>query len=91
MSRIRPNSTEKAYIPLTEPSDSGETTLVGSSLPRRGNKAAENYSKEKEKTRIIDLSEAMQTYKSPNLPPELFKDKVSKDDIESRFPESLKG
>ena len=31
----------------------------------------------------------MQTYKSPNLPPELFKDKVSKDDIESRFPGEL--
>ena len=81
---------EKTYIPFN-----GtiwipvETTLVGSSFTEAWKKAVENYSKEKEKTRIIDLSEAMQTYKSPNLPPALFKDKVSKDDIESKFPGEL--
>ncbi|MFZ3072410.1 MAG: tetratricopeptide repeat protein [Thermodesulfobacteriota bacterium] len=66
-----------------------ETTLVGSSFTEAWKKAVENYAKEKNKTKIIDLSEAMQIYKAPNLPPALFKDKVSKEDIEKRFPNEL--
>ncbi len=66
-----------------------ETTLVGVSFTDAWNKGVENYRRWQKKARIIEYEKARTLYLAPNLPPLSLDLKVSRRDIEKRFPGEL--
>ena len=66
-----------------------ETTLVGESFSKAWKRGAENYNKERDELKVIDLNEARKLYKAPNLKTAEFKSKVNVSEIEKMFPGEL--
>ncbi|MEK6531119.1 MAG: tetratricopeptide repeat protein [Deltaproteobacteria bacterium] len=68
-----------------------ETTLAGSSFTLAWMKGAENAVRWKDQARFVDLAKVWSTYGQPTLPPAEFRQDVSKNDIEQKFPGELEG
>lgn len=66
-----------------------ETTLAGSSFTLAWMKGAENAVRWKDEARFVELAKVWSTYGQPTLPLAEFRQEVSKNDIERKFPGEL--
>ncbi|MFQ5586608.1 MAG: tetratricopeptide repeat protein [Thermodesulfobacteriota bacterium] len=63
-----------------------ETTLVGSSFSKAWKRGIEEFIAENEETMLVDLREAWKTNTPPTLTPAAFDGKVTREEIEAKFP-----
>lgn len=66
-----------------------ETTLVGSSFTKAWKKGIEEFTSEKNSIKLVDLRDAWQLHSPPNMAPIVLKERVTKDEIEKKFPGEL--